>query len=48
MDDEASAEAAAVAVVGTGAVERSRRLMALVVCGGLWVVAGEGALGVAG
>lgn len=43
VDGEASAAAA---VVGTGAVERSR--LALVVCGGLWVVAGGGALGDAG
>lgn len=42
MDGEASAVAA---VVGTGAVERNRLPMALVVCGGLWVVAGRGALG---
>lgn len=45
VDGEASA---AEAVVGTGAVERSRLLAALVVCGGLWVVAGGGALGDAG
>lgn len=44
VDAEASA-AAAVAVVGTWAVERGRLLMALVVCGGLWVVAGRGTLG---
>lgn len=45
VDGEASA---AVAVVGTGAVERSRLPMALVVCGGLWVVVDAGALGDAG
>lgn len=44
----ASASAAAAAVVGTGAVERSHLPMALVVCGGLLVVAGGGALGDAG
>lgn len=43
VDGEASAAAAA-AVVGTGAVVE-RSLLALVVCGGLWVVAGGGALG---
>ncbi|TNN83798.1 hypothetical protein EYF80_005974 [Liparis tanakae] len=41
---EASAAAAPAAVVGAGAVERSRLLIALVVCGGLWVVAGGGVL----
>lgn len=46
VDCEVSA--AAVVVVGTGAVERSRLPMALVVCGGLCVVAGRGALGYAG
>ncbi len=45
VDGETSAAAA---VVGTGGVERSRLPMALVVCGGLWVVAGGGALGDAG
>lgn len=49
VDGEASASAsAAAAVVGTGAVERSHLPMALVVCGGLLVVAGGGALGDAG
>lgn len=43
VDGEASA-----AAVGTGAVERSRLPMALVVCGGVWVVAARGALGDAG
>lgn len=43
VDGEASAAAAtaAVAVVGTGAVERSRLPMALVVCCRVWVVAGR-------
>lgn len=46
VDGEASAAAAVAAVVvGTGAVERNRLPMALVVCGGIWVVAGGGALG---
>lgn len=35
---------AAPAVVGAGAVERSRLTIAFVVCGGLWVVAGGGVL----
>lgn len=42
VDGEASA---AVAVVGTGAVERSRLMMALVVWGGLWVIVGRTAVG---
>lgn len=42
VDDKASA---AVVVVGAGAVDRSRLLMALVVWGGLWVVARRGTLG---
>lgn len=39
------AEASAAAVVGAWAVERGRLLMALVVCGGFWVVVGRGTLG---
>lgn len=42
VDGEAPAAAV---VVGIGAVERNRLPMALVVCSGIWVVVGRGALG---